>query len=281
MIGTLLALILQAGAAPQRPGDIVVTARAKPPAEVIAKRVRAITRRSSDQVARFADPVCAGALGLPEPYAGMVRARITAVAKAAGVPTAGPGCRSNVTLLIVSDGKLLLTELERQKPAIFAAMPPREVERALAEPGPARVITLTELRSRDGNRLSADYSRGNSTGLAGGAPTLLVDSASIINLTTRQDITGSLVLIDTAATLGKTLNQLADYTAMRALAKTNASADADDDTILSLFTDSAHAPRALTTFDAAFLKALYHGPATLKYGTKLAAMTREIVKEAP
>jgi hypothetical protein len=275
----LLALTTQADTTAQRSGDIIVTARPRPPAAIIAKRVRAITRRSSDQVARFAEPVCAGALGFAEPYAGMIRARIMAVAKAAGVPTAGADCRSNITLLVVSDGKLLLTELKRQKPAIFNAMPPREVERALAEPGPVRVITITELRSRDGNRLSADYTRGNSGGLAGGASTLLVNSASIINLATRQDITGSLVLIDTAATFGKTLNQLADYTAMRTLAKTNATAEADDDTILSLFADPAHAPRTLTSFDAAFLKALYHGPATLKYGTKLAAMTRDIVEE--
>lgn len=192
----LLALMTQADTTPPRPSNIVVIARPKPPAAIIAKRVRAITRRSSDQVARFAEPVCAGALGLAEPYAGMVMARITAVAKAAGVPTAKAGCRSNVTLLIVSDGKLLLTELKRRKPAIFNAMPPREVERALAEPGPVRVITITELRSRDGNALSNDYTRGNG-GLAGGAPTLLVNSASIINLATRQDITGSLVLIDT------------------------------------------------------------------------------------
>lgn len=66
---------------------------------------------------------------------------------------------------------------------------------------------------------------------------------------------------------------------MRTLAKTNATAGPDDDTILSLFAYPAHAPRALTSFDAAFLKALYHGPATLKYGTRVAAMTRDIVEE--
>lgn len=272
-------LVGQAPAAetPQQRGpDVVVTARPKSSVEEVRRQVRAITQRSGDQVARFHEPVCAGAIGLPQPYAGRVIARITEDAQAAGIATDKPGCRPNVTLVIVDDGKLLLTELRRQKPALFAAMPPREVQRALDETGPVRTITLTQLKSRDGNTLSNDYTQGN-TGMAGGAATLLVNSASIIHLATRQDITGSLVIVDTAATLGKTLNQLADYTAMRALARTNASADAGDDTILSLFHTTA-APRALTVFDTAFLKALYRGPATASLQGKLTQMTRDIAE---
>jgi len=269
-------LISAPGAAQQGSNDIIVTARPKPPIEVVRKRLRAITRRTGEQIARFNEPVCAGVIGLPQPYAARVVTRMMTVAKNAGAALAGPRCRPNLTLVIVDDGRLLLTELKRQKPALFNALPAREVERALTEPGPARVITLTQLLSRDGRAQSLDYTNGN-TGMAGGAPVLQVESASIVNMATRQDITGSLVLIDTAAALGKGLDQLADYAALRALAKTNVSAHEDDDTILSLFSGQGTPPRGLTAFDAAFLKALYHGPATMKYGTKISSMAREIM----
>lgn len=140
------------------------------------------------------------------------------------------------------------------------------------------MVTATQLLSRDGDALSGDYTTGN-TGLAGGAPSLQVRSASILDLPTRQDITGALVLIDTTSAMGKTLNQLADYAAMRALAKTNAAASADDDTILSLFADAGSPPRQLTSFDTAFLRALYHGPATAKFDSKVAQITNQIAAE--
>ena len=280
MIGiVLLPLLLQASPATQRSPDVVVTARAKPSAEVIRQRVRAITRRSGDQVARFNEPVCAGTIGLPEPYAGRVITRIMADARAAGVPTDKAGCRPNVTLVIVDDGRQLLAELKRRRAPLFRAVPPGDIDRALAEPGPVRSITATQLLSRDGDAPSGDYTSGNG-GIGGGAPTLLVRSASILDLPTRQDIAGSLVMIDTAATLGKTLTQLADYTAMRALAKTNTVARADDNTILALFNNSAPAPRRLTPFDAAFLKALYRGPPTAKFNVQIARMSRQIAESA-
>ena len=243
---------------------------------MIRARVHAITRRSGDQVARFNEPVCAGTIGLPEPYAGKVVARIMADARTAGAPTDNAGCRPNVTLVIVDDGKRLLAELKRRRSPLFRALPPGELERALAEPGPVRTITATQLLSRDGVAPSGDDTSGNG-GIGGGAPTLLVRDASILDLPTRQDITGSLVLIDTAATLGKTLTQLADYVAMRALAKTNARVSADDDTILALFAADT-SPKRLTPFDTAFLQALYRGPPTEKFGTKLARMSRQIAK---
>lgn len=280
VIGTvLLTLMAQSADDRRRPNDIVITARPRPPIKVIVQRVRMITRRTGDQVARFTEPVCPGVLGIPESFAGQIKTRMAAVAKAADVPTAGPKCRPNITLLIVSDGKQLLTELKRQKTAIFNAMPTQEVERALTEAGPVRVITTTELRSRDGNRLSPNYTQGNSDAFAGGASMLIVDSASIIHLATRQDISGSLVLLDTAAVIGKTINQLADYTMMRTLTKTNGVAHADDHTILSLFTDPTGSPPGLTSFDATFLKALYRGPATVPYLKKVRGIARQIAAE--
>ena len=78
------------------------------------------------------------------------------------------------------------------------------------------------------------------------------------------------------------MNQLADYAAMRTLARTRPAdgtgheAGEGSDTILTLFApgDPAGRPRGLTTFDAGYLEALYHGPAT----EPAMAKTRQIAR---
>ena len=88
-------------------------------------------------------------------------------------------------------------------------------------------------------------------------PTMRVRTASIINQPTRADIDGSVIVIDRSAALGITLAQLADYTAMRGLARTAAPKDSGVRSILSLFDRGATRQPELTRSDIIYLQALY------------------------
>ena len=83
--------------------------------------------------------------------------------------------------------------------------------------------------------------------------------SSNINPSVQQAITSAWVVIETGATFGKSLTQIADYAAMRGLAMIRpAELVESQDTILALFEpDSEAAPSELTEFDHAYLKSLY------------------------
>lgn len=250
---------ISADPAPQ--DDIIVLGRSLPEAEeAVRKLTRKVSQQTGGQLARFQEPVCASAWGLPEQFTTIVARRIMAVARSAKIPVAGAGCEPNVTVFFVPSGQAVLEGIARSESNALSAIPAAERKRLMAETGPVRVLTVTQLRSRDGDGLSTTIK-----GIAAGkehVPILEVRSASIINLPTRQDINGVLVLIDTPATLGKSLGQLGDYAAMRALARTrDEGMSAEDGTILSLFSAEG-APPALTAFDQAYLTELYRGPAT-------------------
>ncbi|HWK36926.1 hypothetical protein [Sphingomonas sp.] len=251
---------------PPRDGqDIVVTGQAESKAREAAVRglTTAITTRSDGQVARFSDPVCAASVGFEPQYDRIVVERITAAARDAGIAVDKPGCAPNLTVVMVDNGQAVLKALYKARPGTFSAIGTAERKRLLADSGPVHVLTLSELRDRDGERVGS-VSDPSGRG-ANPMPMLLVHSVSIINPSTRQDIAGSVVLIDRAAAMGKTLRQLGDYAAMRALARTR-DAGSGDNTILKLFgTDAAAAPAELTSFDRAYLRGLYRGPATRSY----------------
>jgi hypothetical protein len=249
--------------------DIVVTGERASKAREAAVRAltRAVAYQSDGQLARFAGAVCPAMVGFEDPYDKLVVDRITQAARDANVPVDTPGCSPNLTVIIVENGQAVLQALYKTKPGLFTALPPGERKRLLADRGPVHAMTFTELRDRDGGRVNApSEARFTFDDL----PKLLVHSASIMNPVTRQDINGSVILIDRAAAMGKSLRQIGDYAAMRALAKTN-DAGAGNNTILSLFAPGAATPPpALTLFDQAYLAALYKGPATRGYLAKVA-----------
>jgi hypothetical protein len=87
---------------------------------------------------------------------------------------------------------------------------------------------------------------------------LRVQSASILKQPTRQQLDGSVIIIERGALNGRTLGGIAHFAAMRGLAITRAPANAEVSTVLATFT-SASAPRTMTAFDRAYLEALYAG----------------------
>lgn len=223
--------------------------------------VDAVTDDVEGQVARFHEPLCPLAAGLPGDYNATVEARIRSVAQSVGVAVNGyPRCRANLILLVAEDADAALTLLRRRRPDIFTGLPASEVRRALDSNGPVRSWQSSEARRTGGNpigenRHSALY---QDVHLHHGIP------ASLLRETTRRELRLSVVLFELDAIDGLTLMQIADHAAMRGLASTRTGGAAAP-SVLALFDGSASSrrPPAATGWDLAYLRALYDSDGSL------------------
>ena len=107
-----------------------------------------------------------------------------------------------------------------------------------------------------------------------------VKSASALRRVTRLDIEGSVIIIDRSAANGKTIAQLADYAAMRGLARTLPPDDGSPPTILNLFETSGASPvRALTASDLGYLQSLYRLSGMESLNTARSRLSRDIARQ--
>ena len=268
---------------PASPSTVVVTGRRLPPRKVVEHLTHAVTQSAdvSEALARFPDTVCPSSEGMPLDYDARIVARIRADATAAGIAVDKPGCHPNVIVLVVPSGQAVVRALRRTRSYVFGDLEPHQIAVMAADAGPVHAWTVTRRRSRD-----ADTERVGT--MMQDVPEIQVRDASIILAATRLDMTASVLLLDVDAVIGKTVNQIADYAAMRTLAPTRPAGTGHhsanpDETILGLFApgDPAGRPRGLTGFDAGYLKALYHGPATERGMAKMGQMVRSIAASSP
>ena len=105
--------------------------------------------------------------------------------------------------------------------------------------------------------------------------------SSNIEPSVQQAIVSAWVVLETRATFGKSLAQLADYAALRGLAMVRpAELDGSEDTILALFEPGSDAaPAGLTEFDRAYLKSLYRVQGRGWAGQQVRQMADSIARE--
>ncbi|HEX8302303.1 hypothetical protein [Sphingomonas sp.] len=252
-------------AAPAQDEAITVTGR-KLPAKAVHRYVRQITSSVDGQLTRFNQPVCPTVIGFPEQYGGIIAKRIRRVASEAGVRLAKEKCRANLVLIIARDADMLVRQWRAKSPGIFEGVDSSALQVAYRS-GPVHVWNTTELLNEDGQRAS------------GG--TMTVKSASILTLPTQHAIAGSMIVIDDDVTIGKSLTQIADYAAMRALAGATPPREGlEADTILTLFDSSVSAPLAVTAVDRSYLAGLYSGRANLSSTSAMQRISRRIRRDA-
>jgi hypothetical protein len=241
--------------APPEGEPIVVTGNARPALPVARSFVHDVTQRSFDQVARYHDPLCPVVLGLADSAARVVRDRILETAAGIGADVApDPRCAANLILVVDDDGRQFVKDLRRQRPDWLAGLGAVDIGNLINQSSPARAWSVTSLRDEDGlNAVIPDY---------GDAYTMNVKSASILKLPTRAQIEASIILIDRSAAVGITLAQLADYAAMRGLARTVPPKAKGVRTILNLFEPGAPREPELTRSDILYLQALYRSAGT-------------------
>lgn len=257
--------------------DIVVTGRAeKPTRGEVSRQAREISR-SSDiydrPAARFEDRLCPGVLGLKQDYAALVIDRIRYNAERLDMWLAKDDgtCSPNFIVAFVKHGQQQLADLEREHGHLFQTLTLREREDLLAEDGPARVWSVTQMRTRDGMPIPRRES---------------LDAPPVVNMwmahskiytSVREDITSVLVVFDLDQVRGKSLIQLADYATMRGFALTRETeGDTAMNTILGLFDGDGPKPSGLTDFDLAYLMSLYDWIPNLPAATKLLGVNRQL-----
>ena len=248
---------------------IVVTVKSLRTEEQTRETIRRATRTVDGQLARFIEPVCPRVTGFETQYERTVAERIKQVAEAIGARAGGEGCVANFYVVIVDDGREFVAELERQHPEALEGLSRREWDRLSGDEGIARSWNATAMTNSAGavaGRPSPSAGGGSvKTGFAGSSVSfgdvnvMRAYESSNINPSVQQAIMSAWVVIETGATFGKSLTQIADYAAMRGLAMVRpAELASSEDTILALFEPGSPAePARLTEFDQAYLKSLY------------------------
>jgi hypothetical protein len=264
-IAFLAALAVQPAQTSQPP--IIVTAPPPPGKDQSQAFVHDITQASHGQVARYHEPVCPLIVGLEPNSARVVRDRIVETIRGIGAEAdANPKCNANLVLVVTDNGREFVQSLRHKLPDWLAGLGPQDIGALVNEHNPARAWSVVSLRNEDG--LTAELpgympkfrmSRGSPWSMSGRSevPTMRVRTASIIKQPTRADIEGSVIVIDRSAAVGITLAQLADYTAMRGLARTAVPKDTGVRSILSLFDAGVPRQPELTRSDIIYLQALY------------------------
>lgn len=226
--------------------------------------IEEVTVETDGQIAKFAVPICPIAIGLPVGHAEVIEARIRQIADHLGLGAEEGPCRANVVVAVADEGGDFVRQLRRERPEVFAALELPDIRSIMRLRGPVRAWQVVEPRGIDGRpmeRISfiqtgpSEPPRPVARGfmLTGVMP-------SITGRPIRQDIVHSFIVFDVDALEGLTLLQIADHAAMRALARTTAAPLQAGRSIITLFADrdrSAEAARELTSWDAAYLRALY------------------------
>jgi hypothetical protein len=280
LFAALAALLVAPAAAqseaPEPAGDDIVVTGERPTHREVSRQARDITDIGSDirdrPLARIADRLCPGVIGLKRSAAELMIDRIRWNAERLDMWMADDtGCRPNLIIAFVADGKAEIAGLVERQPWLFDTLSTAERRALLAEEGPVRVWTTAQDRTRDGMPIAR---REN---LTDPPVTQMWMAHSKIYLTIREDITQVVVLFDREGVRGKSIVQLADYATMRSFARTRpAEGDAAVDTILALFDPAHQPPLELTAFDQAYLRSVYKEIANLPAAMKLLDVNDEL-----
>ena len=255
--------------------DTVVVTGTRDREKQVRTFVRALTPTSQDSIPRLIDEVCPAVAGLNPDVGEAVAARLRKVAAAARMTVGGKRCQANVVILVRPGKRAFLEELAKRRPNYFATTEPAEMRRLLGSTGPVAVWRHEGPVDADGVPLRWDNRLGyvNQT----------VAAASRITMAGRRGTESAIMLIDAAAIEGLTATQLADYAAMRLLARTDPERlpPAPPPTILTIFDAPADAavPVTLTAWDLGLLRGLSASSPELAVGSQRAQIARVVGQE--
>ena len=215
--------------------------------------VRGITRNpgfsDDESLVRWNTPICLFAAGLAPEDVQFVLARLSQISSSAGAPLARTPCQPNFVIVATSEPDRVLEAWYARNNQLFGNAMPAHIRQFLesSRSRPVRVWYNINLGRKSGVRnghFVPSNNRAESSPFVGNAA---FDFFSIF------------AIIDTNRTGHITRDQLADYVAMVGLTNVNLDADIGSaPSILRLFALSAeHQPPGLSSWDAAFLKALY------------------------
>ena len=219
---------------------------------------------NGEALARWQTPVCPLVAGLPRQEAEFILTRVSEVAHAAGVPLAGEQCSPNLYIMVTTEPKQLLEALDQKRRQLaFGEASPSTVDEFIARAQAVKVWYNTSRLQPGG----AAQSRGVPPAAlisGGGISGVPVYSGTWLNnshLKSTSEFSFSFVMVvaDLKQLVSLSRGQFADYVSMVSLAQMKSPPQLGDaPTILKLFDGTpATAQPGLSTWDQAFLKALY------------------------
>jgi hypothetical protein len=214
-------------------------------------------------------PICPLFAGLPRDDGEYMLSRLSQAAAAAGASLAPQSCKPNFYVIVTSVPDELIAEWSKRNPLMFGNTGGTKIRRFLTASTPVRVWYNAELVNWDGTPCHLDLQYGWLSCAAGGH----------IRFGAVRDLSSVIELIDARRVKGINFGQLAAYVAMVGLAEIRVDAKIGDaPTILRLFTDTENAPPlGMSTWDTAYLKALYHTQHEDK--TQLLAVKTSVLKD--
>jgi hypothetical protein len=220
--------------------------------------VRAITRNrglsDDDSIVRWNTPICVSVVGLTAEDIKIVSARLLQIASSAGAPLARAPCQPNFIIVATSEPDRVLNAWYARDKRLFGDATPSLIHQFLegSQSRPVRVWYNIDMGRKSGMR-NGHFVPSN---------TRAESSAFVGN--TVFDFFSIFAIIDTNRTEHTTLNQLTAYVAMAGLTHVDLDADLGSaPSILRLFAPSTeNQPSGLSSWDAAFLKALYQSNQT-------------------
>lgn len=305
MLLSLALLLAQAAASePVEPGEplIIVEGAAKTDAEIRAEAqtfVRAVAAMpgTADQLPRWNEPICAKVIGATAAEEKPVLERIRDVAADAGIRVARRrNCDPNILIAFADDPSGVVRQVFEKRPHTARAVSPTARAALVDGAYPVRWWYDLKVEGRFGETPVGDMpallgalDTNSGPGFAPGggfaqsenqAGNVSDYSSSMIGSKSRQSIGGATIVVDVRRVRGLTHGALASFVAMVALAPMKLPPKpVATPTITNLFSDSpAERETDLTTWDRAYLAALYKVAANRSADVQRSSMTAEIAK---
>lgn len=256
--------------------EIVVTGTREREQQV-SDFVRALTPARSGSIPRFIDAVCPTVTGLAPTQRDLVVTRLRKVASGAGLPVAPRDCVPNVFVIVTNDKRAFIELLAAKRPYSFGMMTARQIQRLARTPGPAAAWQLEGPVSSSGVPLQWDSALNTYVNRT-------TEGASRLRSTSGTGFDAAALVVEQRALDGLTATQLADYAAMRLLAKLDpAQLPAQPPaTILTALTAPVGSPVALTVtkWDLGFLRGLYASSINVSPTSRRSQILDQVKREA-
>jgi hypothetical protein len=202
-----------------------------------------------DSLVRWNTPICLQVAGLSEEDVKIVSDRLSQISSAAGAPLARAPCQPNFIVVATSEPDRVVNAWYARNNRLFGDAAPAQIRQFLesSQSRPVRVWYNIDTGRKSGMRnghFIPSNTRAESSAFVGNT---VFDFHSIFEI------------IDTHRTEHTTPSQLADYVALTGLTNVDLNADLGSaPSILRLFAPSGEIrPSGLSSWDVAFLKALY------------------------
>jgi hypothetical protein len=256
--------------------DIVVTGK-RPSKEQLRDFVRALTPAPpSGSIPRFIDEICPFVTGLAPIQNERIETRLREVAGAVGLDVAKRGCAPNAFVVVTADKRAFISGLADKQPDAFGMLTMRQVRQLAKTKGPAAAWQLAGPVDSSGTPLRFDEALGayvNDT----------TQAASRLRSPSQIGFDASILVVESGSLEGLTATQLADYAAMRLLARLDPARLPSDApaTILKILEApmGSALPITMTTWDAGLLRGLYSASRDLNAQSQRSQIARKVNEE--